>query len=163
ARAVLGIAAVAGRRVPYAVLLDVSAQPEEVVQQALEATSQARLLVEADGEAYEFPHDVLREVIEADLGAARRIALHRRVAEARPLLEHAAEAYRVAGDHAKLVGVTAWMGRAHALRGTPQEGIALITALLERLDRGGTEASPAALHEALAVLLFTAGRYDESL
>jgi transposase len=43
------------------------------------------------------------------------------------------------------------------------EGIALVTALLERLERGGTEASLAALHEALAVLLFTAGRYDDSL
>jgi transposase len=56
------------------------------------------------------------------------------------------------------------MGRAHALRGTPHEGVALITALLERLDRGG--ASPphlATLYEALGWLLFTAGQYGAAL
>src|SRR5205823_1586832 len=49
---------------------------------ALEATCWARLLEEEGREAYRCPHDVIREVVEADLGAARRMVLHRRVAEA---------------------------------------------------------------------------------
>jgi tetratricopeptide (TPR) repeat protein len=41
-----------------------------------------RLLEEKGAEACQFVHDVIREVVEADLGAARRMALHRRVAAA---------------------------------------------------------------------------------
>src|SRR5207302_861046 len=70
------------------------------------------------------------------------------------VLEPAAETFRAAGNWESLGRVTAWMGRAHSLRGTPHEGVALITALLERLDRSG--ASPpslGALYEALGWLL----------
>jgi tetratricopeptide (TPR) repeat protein len=80
------------------------------------------------------------------------------------VLEPAAETFRAAGNWESLGRVTAWMGRAHSLRGTPHEGVALITALLERLDRSG--ASPpslGALYEALGWLLFTAGQYGAAL
>jgi tetratricopeptide (TPR) repeat protein len=246
---VLGAAAIVGRRVPRALLLAVAAQPEDAVLAGLEAACRARLLLEEGDDGYTFAHDVIREVVEADVGAARRALLHRRVAEALegdsggaspellayhyarggvpdkavvylelagdrawaqraqgaaethyrevldrlvtlgrtqdavrvreklgrvlhgagrcdaalPLLQEAAEAFRAAGDWESVVRVTAWMGRAHAVRGTVHEGIALITALLERLDRGGTKTPLAALYEALAVLMFTAGRYAESL
>ena len=40
------------------------------------------LLLEDGDDAYAFSHDVIREVVEADVGAARRAVLHRRVAEA---------------------------------------------------------------------------------
>jgi tetratricopeptide (TPR) repeat protein len=49
---------------------------------ALEAACQARLLVETRDNAYQFAHDVIREVVEGDLGAGRRMLLHRSVAEA---------------------------------------------------------------------------------
>jgi tetratricopeptide (TPR) repeat protein/transcriptional regulator with XRE-family HTH domain len=78
--AVLGAAAVVGRVVPPAVLLVAAARPEEEVLEALEAACRARLLVDVE-QAYHFTHDVIREVIETDLGTARRLVLHRRVAQ----------------------------------------------------------------------------------
>jgi predicted ATPase len=83
AREVLGVAAVIGRRVSPGLLAAVVAQSEEPVLAALEAAGRAQLLVEEeDAAAYQFAHDVIREVIEADVGAARRAKLHRRMAEA---------------------------------------------------------------------------------
>jgi predicted ATPase/DNA-binding XRE family transcriptional regulator len=81
ARTVLGAAAVVGREVPPAILVAVAPQPEEEVLDALDAASRARLLMD-EGHAYRFAHDVIREVIEADVGTARRLILHRRVAAA---------------------------------------------------------------------------------
>lgn len=82
AQRLLSVAAVVGRRAPWTLLVAVSGQREEEVVAGLEAAAQARLLVEDGGDAYTFVHDVIREVVEADLGAARRALLHRRVAEA---------------------------------------------------------------------------------
>jgi tetratricopeptide (TPR) repeat protein/transcriptional regulator with XRE-family HTH domain len=82
ARDVLGAAAVAGRVVPRAVLAAVAACAEDAVLATLEAACGARLLAEAGERDYQFVHDIIREVVEADLSAARRAALHRRVAEA---------------------------------------------------------------------------------
>jgi len=250
ARLVLGAAAVVGRRVARGVLTAVVAQPEEAVLAGLEAACWAHLLLEEGDAAYCFAHDLIREVLEADLGAARRAMLHRRVAEAlerdpgeaapellayhyvRAGIPHQAVRYlEVAGDHAwsqrahgaaegyyrealdrldglgrvhdaarvreklgevlhgagrydavlevleqaaesygggddleGLVRVTAAMGWAHSLRGTTPTGVALITALLERVERGGAAPPPLApLYEALGWLLFTAGQYDASL
>ena len=53
--------------------------PSGEVLAGLEAAWQARLLTEVDG-AYRFAHDLVREAVEADLSAARRAALHRRLA-----------------------------------------------------------------------------------
>jgi hypothetical protein len=81
AQEVLGVAAVIGRRVAPGLLTAVAARPREVVLAALEAAGRAQLLVEEpDAAAYQFPHDVIREVLEADVGVARRADLHRRVA-----------------------------------------------------------------------------------
>jgi tetratricopeptide (TPR) repeat protein/transcriptional regulator with XRE-family HTH domain len=82
AQEVLGVAAVVGRVVAPALLTEAAAQGEEDVLAACEAACRARLLEEAGAEGYQFAHDVIREVVEADLGAARRMVLHRRVAEA---------------------------------------------------------------------------------
>jgi predicted ATPase len=82
ARAVLGVAAVVGRVVPSTLLAGAAARPEDEVAAAFDAACRARLLEEQGEEAYQFAHDVIREVVEADLGAARRAMLHRRVAEA---------------------------------------------------------------------------------
>jgi hypothetical protein len=81
AQEVLGVAAVLGGPVPLALLSAVAAQPEPEVLAALEAACRARLLVETGAEAYQFAHPVLCEVVQADLGAARRAVLHRRVAQ----------------------------------------------------------------------------------
>jgi tetratricopeptide (TPR) repeat protein/transcriptional regulator with XRE-family HTH domain len=79
---ILGAAAVAGRVVPRSVLVTAAACPEHAVLATLEAACAARLLAEADERDYQFVHDMIREVVEADLSAARRATLHRRVAEA---------------------------------------------------------------------------------
>jgi predicted ATPase len=85
ARALLGVAAVVGRTAPRSLLTTLLARPEAESLAAFDAVVGARLLDEVGAEEYQFMHDLIREVIEADLGAARRAALHRRVAEA---LEH---------------------------------------------------------------------------
>jgi tetratricopeptide (TPR) repeat protein len=82
ARQALGIAAVIGRTAPYGLLQTVAARPEQEVLDALDAACQAHLLEEAGGAAYRFTHDVIREVVEANLGAARRMLLHRDIARA---------------------------------------------------------------------------------
>src|SRR5579862_3283581 len=82
AQEVLGVAAVIGRVVPRRLLVAVTARDETAALAALEAACAAQLLREEGTEAYHFQHDVTREVVEADLGLARRVALHRRVAEA---------------------------------------------------------------------------------
>jgi tetratricopeptide (TPR) repeat protein len=82
AHAVLGAAAVVGRVVPPLLLVAVAAQPEEEVLSGLEAACRGRLLQDRGAHGYEFAHDVIREVVEADLGTARRMVLHRRIAEA---------------------------------------------------------------------------------
>jgi tetratricopeptide (TPR) repeat protein len=96
-------------------------QPEREALEALEAACQARLLIEK-AEGYQFPHDLIREVILADVSAARRRLLHRLVAMAleqqpgaSPLeqlayhwasageREKAAVALEQAGDHSQVM------------------------------------------------------------
>ena len=249
ARQVLGEAAVVGRHVTRTLLMAIAGLAEEEVLAGLEAACHARLLLEDGDDAYAFAHDVIRDVVEADLGAARRAMLHRRVAEALEgapteastelltyhyarsgdtdkavqylelagdhalaqqaygaaeshyrevvdrldrlgrardtgqvrqklgmalyraghyeaslsVFEQAAATYQTAGDWESVVRATAWIGRTHAVRGTPHEGIACLTALLERLDQGDTALPLALLHAELGRLLFAAGRYRASL
>jgi tetratricopeptide (TPR) repeat protein/transcriptional regulator with XRE-family HTH domain len=107
AREVLGVAAVIGRVVRRPLLAATLARPEDEVLATLEVGCAAQLLREEGAEAYQFPHDVIREVLEAELGAARRALLHRRVAEAlegqpgeRPV-ERLAYHYAAAEEHAQ--------------------------------------------------------------
>ncbi len=85
ARQLAGVAAVIGRLVPRGLLAGVAAQPEEDLVAALDALCHARLLEDRGEDGYQFVHDVIREVVEAGLGAARRDLLHRRIAQ---VLEH---------------------------------------------------------------------------
>ena len=89
ARPTLDVAAVLGRHFDFDTLLAVAREPEERLLQALEALVKRRLLREdaVDGN-YDFTHDKVREVAYRDIGAARRMLLHRAVAEA---LERAGE------------------------------------------------------------------------
>ena len=79
----LDVAAVAGgREVSRAVLLEALAEPSEIALEAIEAACLARLLIETGTDTYGFAHDLIREGIAADLSAARRAAIHRRLAQA---------------------------------------------------------------------------------
>ncbi|HEU0116179.1 MAG TPA: tetratricopeptide repeat protein, partial [Thermomicrobiales bacterium] len=79
ARSVLGAAAVMGRRLAIALLPLVIDRPEPEVADALEVARRARLLEPTPDGGLRFAHDVIREVIETDWGAGRRVALHRRI------------------------------------------------------------------------------------
>jgi tetratricopeptide (TPR) repeat protein/transcriptional regulator with XRE-family HTH domain len=100
ARALLAAAAAVGRVSHPALLMAVAARPEEDVVDGLEAACQARLLFDA-GQVYWFAHDVVREVIEGDIGSARRATLHRRAAQAIEHLnsEQLPDQYEVLADH----------------------------------------------------------------
>lgn len=78
AQMLLSLAAVVGREVPTALLVAAAARMEEDVAAVLEEACRRRLLIE-ERHGSHFAHDVIREVIEADLGLARRQLLHRRV------------------------------------------------------------------------------------
>jgi len=103
AQQLLRLAAVAGREVAAALLLDLTArwgwQKEELFT-ALEAACQARLLLEAYGgpgaPEYHFAHDLIREVVIGDLSGARRADLHLQVAEALERLPESGRARRTA-------------------------------------------------------------------
>jgi tetratricopeptide (TPR) repeat protein len=248
---ILGAAAIVGRRAPRALLLAATGQPEEEALAGLEAACRARLLLEEGADAYAFAHDVIREVVEADVGAARRAVLHCRVAQALEhdpagappellayhyacggapdkavpyleqagdqawaqrahgaaeshyravldrwqalgraqeavrvreklgevlyqtgcygaalqVLEPAADAFRATSDLTSLGRVAARIGWAHALGGTPHEGLARLTPLLWLLEQDGASSASAlaALYAAWGELLFAAGEYETCL
>ncbi len=80
-REVLGVAALVGRVAQPRLLATVTERPEPEVLAALTAAERARLLV-ADAHTYRFAHDVVREVVEDDVGLVARRVLHRRIADA---------------------------------------------------------------------------------
>jgi tetratricopeptide (TPR) repeat protein len=82
AHELLCMAAVVGREAPGELLLALSARPRAETVAALEALDRARLLVESAQARYQFPHDLVREVVLAELSAVRRAGVHGRVAEA---------------------------------------------------------------------------------
>jgi tetratricopeptide (TPR) repeat protein/transcriptional regulator with XRE-family HTH domain len=100
ARALVAMAAVIGRVSQPSLLVSVMGRPEEEVLAGLEAACQGRLLIDRE-QAYHFAHDLVREVVEADLGSARLVALHRRVAAAIEQLhaDYLAEHYEILAEH----------------------------------------------------------------
>jgi tetratricopeptide (TPR) repeat protein len=167
ARQLLSVAAIVGRHVPWPLLVAVSGQPEDTVLAGLEAAGQARLLIE--GETYAFAHDVIREVVEADIGPARRAVLHRKVAQA--LERDAAGAspevlayhYVRGGDQDKAVlyleqaGDHALAQRAHGAAERQYREA------LERVERLGRPRDAVRLREKLGEVLKWTGRYADAL
>lgn len=82
AQTILQAAAVTGRVVLRSVVMAVAEIPETRVRSALDEACRARLLIPESDREYRFAHDLVRDVIEADIGVARRALLHRQVAEA---------------------------------------------------------------------------------
>jgi predicted ATPase len=82
ARPTLDVAAVIGRRFDFDTLYTVTKVPEDALLRALETLVKRRLLrEEAEGGYYDFSHDKVREVAYREIGGARRMLLHRAVAE----------------------------------------------------------------------------------
>jgi len=88
-RPLLDLAAVLGRRFDFETLLALTRAPEARFLHTMESLVKRRLLREdQDSGFYDFSHDKVREVVYRDIGMARRVLLHRVVAE---LLEQHAE------------------------------------------------------------------------
>ena len=81
-RPLLDVAAVLGRRFDFETLLALTRVPEERFLHTVESLVKRRLLREdPEGGVYDFNHDKVREVVYRDIGLARRVLLHRAVAE----------------------------------------------------------------------------------
>jgi predicted ATPase len=166
---IVGVATIVGRQVSRAVLLAVAGLPLGEALGGLEAACRARLLVEEGEDGYAFAHDVIREVVEADLGAARRAALHGKVAE---VLEGAplgvlpvllAHHFTYGGDQAKAVRYLelavdhAWGERAYAAAESQYGEV------LDRLERLGRVQDAARVREKLGEVLVRTGRHTAAL
>jgi tetratricopeptide (TPR) repeat protein len=82
ARPTLDLAAVLGRHFDFDILLAVTQEGEEHLLRALESLVASRMLREdADSGYYDFSHDKVREVAYLEISNARRMLLHRAVAE----------------------------------------------------------------------------------
>jgi tetratricopeptide (TPR) repeat protein len=168
AQEVLGTAAIAvGRTAQAVVLATVLEQPERVVLEALAAAWRARLLDDAGG--YHIAHDLIREVLEADLGPARRALLHRRMAEAlegRPGVGSAeALAYHYGRSDApeRAVGYLEQAGDQAQLQHGHVAAAGFYREAVERLDGLGRHLEAARVREKLGSVLLTSALYADAL
>jgi adenylate cyclase len=165
---VLGAAAVVGRVVPPALLGSVTGRPEAELFAALEGACHAGLLAE-DGHAYQFTHDLIREVIEQDVGLARRTALHLRVAEAlehrpgEPPVELLAYHYSRSEDQAKALLYTEQAGDRAAAHHAHAAARDYYRQAIDRLEGLGRPLQEARICEKLGIRLKTMGDYDQAL
>src|SRR5205085_7972434 len=126
-------------------------------------------LEEEGAEAYHFLHDVTREVIDAELGAARRMVLHRRIAQAleqqpgEPPVELLAYHYECSGAQDKAVLYLEQAGDRAAAQHAHAAAEGCYRDLVERLDGLGRAHEAARAREKLGAVLTTVGRYDEAL
>lgn len=169
ARELLALAAVAGRTAPRTLLLAVAAEPPEAVRAAIDTACRASLLREADADGYAFVHDVIRDVVEADLGRARRVALHQRIARS---LEHMpgeapveALAYHhaQAGEWEQAASYLEQAGDRAAARHANAAAEGSYRELLAYLDAQGRAGEAAPVREKLGILYRTMGRYEAAL
>ena len=77
-----GLAATIGRPFSFDLLAKATDWDEGSVSRALEELWQRRIIESQTPDAYDYTHDVLREVAYAELNPVRRRSLHRRVARA---------------------------------------------------------------------------------
>jgi tetratricopeptide (TPR) repeat protein len=77
-----GVAATIGREFTFAVLALASEGDEDILVRGLDELWRRRIVRERGVDAYDFSHGKIREVAYAALSAARRRALHRRLAQA---------------------------------------------------------------------------------
>ncbi len=169
AQEVLGVAAAVGRRASRALLMRAATRPDWEVLAGLHAACHAGLLEESGPEDYRFVHDVIREVVEADLGAGQGALLHRDIALAleavpgEPPVEALAYHYARAVEHARAghwleqAGDQAAAGLANAA------ALEHYTTAREHLQTWGTDAEALArLDEKLGDLRVLMGAYAQA-
>lgn len=172
AQDLLNTAAVVGGTIPRALLVahaTSAGMNEQEALNALEAAGRTRLLVEDGASGYVFAHDLIREVIVARLGAARRAALHRQVAEAlerdpgNAPVEQLAYHFAQAGEHEKAFRYLEQVGdRALALFAYG-EAEGAYRELAAQLDQRGDGIRAAGVRLKLGTMLTRLARYDEAL
>jgi transcriptional regulator with XRE-family HTH domain/tetratricopeptide (TPR) repeat protein len=169
AQRLLGIAAVVGRVVAGSLLVRLTPEPEADVLAALAACCHARLLAENGDDDYCFPHDIIREVLEADLHGGQRRLLHRQVAAALEQmagevpLERLAYHYARGGDQEKAVGYLERAGdRAMAIH-AHAEAESHYRELVEHLDELARPLAAAAAREKLSAVLVIRASYNQAL
>lgn len=172
AHQVLRLAAVVGRRAPRTVLVALSAQsdlPEEAALEGLEVCVLARLLGEVSGDAYQFTHDLIREVVLTDLSTARRAFLHRRVAEVleatipAPAVSELAYHYAQSDEHDKAIFYLEQAGDAARAHYAHSEAESAYREVIARLSKLGRSAQAAGVEVKLGMMLARQVRYDEAL
>ena len=166
ARETVEVAAVAGRSTPRQILAEATGHDAATLTEALEQICRAGILIEDGDRRYRFSHDVLRDVVETSLSAARRREIHRRVGAALETFGAVEEiAYHYAHSDQDETAVTyleragdrARERRAHdAAAGYYRE-------LVDRLDDLQRTAEAAAAREKLGDTLLWSGRFDEAL
>lgn len=171
ARDILRVAAIVGREASRSLLLRASGAPtdEAALLVALEAAGHAGLLEEVSQDDYGCAHELIRDVVLADLSAARRAHLHRRVAEAleglagEPSVDQLAFHFAGAGDNEKAIiyleraGDKAEAAHAHAAAET------YYRELLWRLEAARRRADAAHVRLKLGMVLSVMGRHEEGL
>jgi tetratricopeptide (TPR) repeat protein/transcriptional regulator with XRE-family HTH domain len=168
-RDLLAVAAVVGPVVSCALLLALLAEPERTVLNELEGVCRAGLLEEVGEDSYRFVHDVIREAVEADLGLARRRALHRQVAEAlqrqvgvQPIVALAYH-FRQAGDHTKAAIYLEQAGDLASANLAHAAAVELYQGLVTCLERMGGDIELLRAREKLAGALERTAQYDAAL
>jgi DNA-binding SARP family transcriptional activator/tetratricopeptide (TPR) repeat protein len=81
-RALAGVAATVGRSFTFGLLAEVSGEDDDALIRCLDELWQRRIIREHGAMAYDFGHDVLREVASSELSPTKRRWLHRQVAQA---------------------------------------------------------------------------------
>jgi DNA-binding NarL/FixJ family response regulator len=81
ARQVLNLAAVAGRRFDFTLILELSHHPEQELLRLIKELIAAQLVVGETSENFAFRHALTREAIYTDMLARERKTLHRMIAE----------------------------------------------------------------------------------
>ena len=156
ARRVLELAAVAGRRFDFGVLLLVSGLDEAGLLGAIKRLIEAQLVVEESADRFAFRHELTRRAVCARLLARERMALHRTIGKAIEQL-HAAHldahvpdlAYHFyeAGDWAKALAYAEQVGRRAAEVYAPRDAVLHLTRAVEAAERLGGGV-PGRLHRA---------------
>lgn len=169
AQTVLSVAAVHGRETPLPLLASACELTEQQVVEAVEAAYGARLLIESEGGACLFAHDLIREVVLSKLSAARVRMLHRRVAEALEADPRGTQAEPLAfhyGRSAESDRAILYLERAgdqaRALRANAAAEACYRDALGRLADRGPQDAR-GRVEEKLGALLMGCGRYTDAI
>jgi tetratricopeptide (TPR) repeat protein len=169
AQELVDVAAVVGQEASGTLLARASGLSTHETVAALNTARRARLLIEDDMGIYRFSHDVIWEVVVADMGTTRRQLLHRQIAEALEQENRVqwldALVYHYARSDEREKALPYLERAAHRAMEQRAHGTAEIFywQQLELLNSLGRELEAARVYEHLGILLRIVARHDEAL